>query len=384
MDGSADIWLYNNVSVKQGDTDGELMFDFQLNELGRDADEEEKVRTDLTTIFRHNLSSGKLELVFLTLQEFQFLTINYGKFFKNKNWKQDPDDVSMPKPRFKVYQHFCGISAGISALDSQNAVRVSNMLPSFNGSRIAIRRAGVYGRSVLYFKKTVKKDDNGDFIYRDIAVGDALFLLKHNKLARDSEMTVELRNADPAILFTVENNTLALKRHAKAKAVYYYFATVSAAEAVELRQTKSSYPIGYVAGVHKTNFHTPTPSVAGEDKMYYHLVRSPAMQRSDYLVDLTFAGREVARHLLPGVSMLSTPNPTGGALLIIGAAAPTPGQENVPLISSSAVASEKNSSTASMKRTAEDAKLSVSAQSPLPKINRKSGPSSTPPINPAT
>lgn len=363
-----DIWMYTNVSVKQGNTDGELMFDFQLNELGRTPEEEAAVRNDLTTLFRHNLSSTKLELVFLTLQEFQYLTIQYGDFFANKDWKQDKNDIAMPEPRLNAYQHFCGISAGFSALDNQNGVRASNMLPSFNGSRIAIRKNGPYERSLLYFNKTVKRakldGENDVFVYRDIAVGDNLFLLV-NIPTESSKMSVELLSGNPAIVFTVENRTIEAK--VTVDSMYYYVATVSGDISARLRKSLGAYPIGYIAAVQKTNPLTKTPKNAGDDTMYYHQVRSPETQKSNYTIDLTCAGKQDDPQELPSVPPLI--KKVGEETLAIGAPA----------------AEKENAKPApAIKRTAATANLPVSAPIASSKITRKTAPSATPPINPAT
>lgn len=352
----ANPWAYINVSTKQGNTDGEFMFDFTPYELGRDEKEEAAVRADLEMIFGHKLSSYKLELIFLTLQEFQVLTIKYGDFFANT--RKVPK--GQPKVRKQAIQHFSGISAGMSNLDSMNTVRVSNAMRNFDGNRIAILKEGPWERALLYFNKTQKGPANA-ITYRDVAIGDVL-LLEEYTLGRDDNMTVELKNANPTFHFAVENKTIDVTPSSlpTTNSKYYYISTASQALAASQREGYAVFSLGYIAAVHKNNTLTNM-----QPSGHYHQIRSPAMQRNTYSVVLTSAWSDLMMRF----------GYTIPASLVIGASAPKEKEkENVPIASP-------------LKRTSEQANLPVSASTTSAKINRKTQPaaaSSAVHVNPAT
>lgn len=348
------IWTYTNVSTKQGLTDGEFMFDFALHELGRDKKEEDAVRSDLTTLFNHNLNSTKLELVFLTLQEFQYLTIKYGDFFLNTR----PVPAGVPKARTSAFEHFCGISAGVSGLDNMNAVRASNMARSFDGSRIAILKLGVWERASLYFNQTMKKYKKSPpitLIYRDVAIGDTIVLLRHEfsnsaatkANANPTTMERALRNENPSIHFVVDKRTLPALTYSTTSC-YYYLATVCEPAISKLMKfagtSTTVHRIGFIAAVHKSNASTPLPKGKAEDTARYHQISSPAMQESRYSVVLT----NLFEHGDQELPVFTREN--------IGAPVPTP-QESI--------------ATGPIKRTAADANLSISASATASKLNRK-------------
>lgn len=361
------IWTYTNVSTKQGLTDGEFMFDFALHELGVDENMEKEVRTVLSTLFNHNLNSTKLELVFLTLQEFQYLTIMFGDFFKSNYTTITPLPTGfralppgMPEARKTAFEHFCGISAGVSGLDNMNAVRVANMARSFDGSRIAILKLGVWERASLYFNHTMKKYKKGNpasLVYRNVAIGDTIVLLKRefggdaaqNANEDSKKLELNLRNENPSIHFVMDKRTLPVLNYT-IRSCYYFLATVCEPALSQLMKwaTISStavHRIGFIAAVHKSNPNNPLPKGSVVDTQRYHQISSPAMQESRYSVVLT--------------NLFEHGNQDKPVLwrLTIGAPLPTP-QESI--------------STGPIKRTAADASLSISASATASKLNRKS------------
>ncbi len=372
-------WTYKNVSTKNGNTDGELMFDFLPEELGRTPVENKDILYELQMVFGHDFARGKIDIVFLTLQEFQFLTMKHGDFFVLRpaltqaaamltaakalvpnptttqaqinariaemqeivDYIQDAVSKSS-EARAHALAHFSGISAGVGRFDSQNAIRVSNMNRTNDGSRIAILKLGPYERTALYFGKTTKDDSRATLAYRNICAGDNLFLGKKTFPAMTAmvggaphpeilprqpiELSVERRNANPAVMFVVDDkmHTITL---VPGTSVYYYFFTATHDFSATLRADRSNsfFPIGEIGVVHKIN-----PLAPAADADFYHQIRSPAIQRSTFTVILTdrlFKEHRTAQSA--PLMMIGTPFPES---VVVEVPVPTKPAESTPTL----------------------------------------------------
>lgn len=278
------IWTYKNACSKSGITDGEPMFEFNAdetaNELGRTPAERDRVMSDLQLIFGHDFNAHDVDTVFLTMQEFQVLTMKHGKFF---------GAATVPFRR-SAFVHFVGISSGVGRFDSQNAVRVTNMQHTRDGSRIAIRKLESHERVHLYFGKT---NDTEATINRTICIGDYL-LFGYKKFpadvtnaeylpAQNIPLMSEMRNPNPSVQFVTDDKTHTLTLTPGVSRYYYLFtATPHLAARLVSQFPEAFFTIGRIGAVHKINPLTPRV-----EPNFYHLIRIPSIQRSEFTVTLT-------------------------------------------------------------------------------------------------
>ncbi len=337
------IWTYKNACSKSGITDGEPMFEFNAdeaaNELGRTPAERDRVMSDLQLIFGHDFNAHDVDTVFLTMQEFQVLTMKYGDFF---------DAATVPFRR-SAFVHFVGISSGVGRFDSQNAVRVTNMQHTRDGSRIAIRKLESHERVHLYFGQSNAAYSRAAMNFRRICIGDHLFL-GHKTFptatgnaeylpAQDIAIMSEMRNPNPSVQFVTDDKTHTLTLTPGVSGYYYLFtATPDFAATLVAQAPTAFFTIGRIGAVHKINPLTPRV-----DPNFYHLIRIPSIQRSEFTVTLT---GEMVRETIPAAPRMT-----------IGAPVPESVTVEVPI--AAAVANEAAPSP--LKRTPADAGLPAAA-----------------------
>lgn len=343
------IWTYKNACSKSGITDGEPMFEFNAdetaNELGRNPAMRERVMSDLQLIFGHDFNAHDVDTVFLTLQEFQVLTMKYGDFF---------DAAAVPFRR-AAFVHFVGISSGAGRFDSQNAVRVTNMQHTRDGSRIAIRKLESHERVHLYFGQSNAAYNRAAMNFRRICIGDHLFL-GHKTFptatrnaeylpAQDIAIMSEMRNPNPSVQFVTDDKTHTLTLTPGVSGYYYLFtATPDFAAMLVTQYPTAFFTIGRIGAVHKINPLTPRV-----DPNFYHLIRIPSIQRSEFTVTLT---GEMVNETIPAVPRMT-----------IGAPIPESVTVEVP-IAASVAASDATPSP--LKRTPADAGLPAATAAKTP------------------
>lgn len=345
------IWTYKNACSKSGITDGEPMFEFNAdetaNELGRTPAERDRVMSDLQLIFGHDFNAHDVDTVFLTMQEFQVLTMKYGDFFA----------ASTVPFRRAAFVHFVGISSGVGGFDSQNAVRVTNMQHTRDGSRIAIRKLESHERVHLYFGQSNAAYSRATMNFRRICIGDHLFL-GHKTFpappaagaaanaeylpAQGIDIMSEMRNPNPSVQFVTDDKTHTLTLTPGVSGYYYLFTATPdfAATLVSIGKDRF-FTIGRIGAVHKINPLTPRV-----EPNFYHLIRIPSIQRSEFTVTLT---GEMVKETIPAAPRMA-----------IGAPVPESVTVEVPI--AAAVAAE----TPSLKRTPADAGLPAAAAAKTP------------------
>lgn len=369
------IWTYKNVSTRSGITDGEPMFEFNFEEsakeLGRNDAQRAAVLSDLQLLYGHVFDAHDVDTVFLTLQEFQTLTMKHGDFF----------DAAAVLFRRSAVVHFSGISGGVGRFDSQNAVRVSNMQHTRDGSRLAVQKQGAHETTTLYFGKSMVSSARAATpLYRQICLGDHLMLghktfpVATGPAARrpaefvaqqDLSILTEMRNPNPAVQFVTDDKNHTLTLTPGTSGFYYLFtATSDLAAALVSKASDKFFILGHIGAVHKVNPLTPRV-----EPNLYHFIRIPSIQRSLFTVVLPDKVVQGTRPAAPTLTIgAPVPESVTVQVPIAAAATPTlkrtPADAGLPVAAAATPAAAKTADT-SAKRARAAVGASAAASNPM-------------------